>query len=74
MTLPTYHTSADGTIPCTNACGKNLHYVAELDGYWLHLDGTLACDVSPYEGQCACPEAPNDCDPDFYDKRGWARQ
>lgn len=73
MTLSAYHTNADGTVPCTNACGKNVVWSTVRD-WWVHDDGIVACTVSPYEGQEACPEAPNDCDLDFYDERGWARQ
>lgn len=59
-----YHINEDGTIPCTNACGKNVKW-STLRDWWVHDDGIVAChwgaeaDV-PYEGQEACPEAPND--------------
>lgn len=53
-----FHARPDGTVPCTNFCGQDVK--DDGAGWWKHLDGTVECDVTPYEGQCACPEVRND--------------
>ena len=71
MPTPKFHTNSDGTVPCTNACGKNVKW-SPIREWWVHEDGFAPCQVTPWQGQEACPESANP-DPDFYDERGWAR-
>ena len=59
ITIAPYHVSEDNSIPCTNACGKEVLWSTGPD-WWVHDDGVVACEVDPYEGQEACPEMPND--------------
>lgn len=55
-----HHARDDGTIPCTN-CDKDVKY-SVIRMWWIHTDSTVACAVTPYEGEEACPLPPGDED------------
>lgn len=64
VTHPIYgdiHAREDGTIPCTNACGKDVCW-SDVRQWWIHTNGDVGCGIEPWEGQEACPEPPGDDD------------
>jgi hypothetical protein len=52
-----FHHREDGTIPCTNNCGRDVVWMA-LENKWVHTTGLFVkCWVG--DQFAACPELPN---------------